>query len=58
MFMVALFIITPNWKLVFPGRTVVKNLPANARDTEDVASIPGSERCLREGNGNPLHILA
>ena len=35
----------------FPGVSVVKNLPANARD---VGSIPESGRCLGEGNGNPL----
>ena len=33
---------------------VVKNLPANARDTRDVGSIPGSGRSPGEGNGNPL----
>ena len=32
---------------------MVKNLPANA---EDSVLIPGSGRCLREGNGNPLQI--
>ena len=37
-----------------PGGAVVKNLPANAGDTRDVASIPGLGRSLREGNGNPL----
>ena len=26
----------------FPGVSVVKNLPANAGDTEDVGSLPGS----------------
>ena len=31
---------------------MVKNLPASARDTGDVSSIPG------EGNGNPLQYLA
>ena len=35
----------------FPGGTMVKNLPANARD---FGSIPGSERSPGEGNGNPL----
>ena len=35
----------------FPGRLVVKNLPANAGD---VGWIPGSGRSLGEGNGNPL----
>ena len=33
---------------------VVKNLPANARDTRDMSSIPGSGRSPGEGNGNPL----
>ena len=36
--------------LGFPG-SVIKNPPANARD---VGSIPGLERSLGEGNGNPL----
>ena len=34
---------------------MVKNPPANA---EDMGSIPGSGRCPREGNGNPLQYLA
>ena len=33
------------------GGSVVKNLPANARDT---GSIPGSGRSHGEGNGKPL----
>jgi len=33
---------------------VVKNLPANAGDTGDAGSIPGSGRSPRVGNGNPL----
>ena len=33
------------------GGSVVKNLPANARDT---GSIPGSGRSPGEGNGKPL----
>jgi len=36
------------------GGSVVKNLPANAEDTEDSGSIPRSGRSLGEGNGNPL----
>ena len=36
------------------GGSVVKNLPANAGDTEDSGSIPRSGRSLGEGNGNPL----
>ena len=32
----------------------VKNLPANAGDTRDMGSIPGSGRFPGEGNGNPL----
>ena len=35
----------------FPGGSVVKNLPA---DAGDMGLIPGSERSLLEGNGNPL----
>ena len=35
----------------FPDGSVVKNLLANAGN---VGSIPGSGRCLEEGNGNPL----
>ena len=33
---------------------VVKNPPANAGDTRDVGSIPGSGRSLGVGNGTPL----
>ena len=33
---------------------MVKNLPAKARDTEDVGSIPGSGGSLGGGNGNPF----
>ena len=42
---------------MFPGGSVVKNLPANAgnsRDVGDVGSIPGLGRSLGGGNGNPL----
>jgi len=38
----------------FPGGSVVKNPPANARDARDTASIPESGRCPGGGNGNPL----
>ena len=38
----------------FPGGTVVKNPSANAGDTRDVGSIPGSGRFPEVGNGNPL----
>ena len=34
----------------FPGGSVVKKLPANAGDSGDPGSAPGSGR----GNGNPL----
>ena len=37
--------------LGFPGCSVVKNLPANAQDSD---SIPGSGRSPGEGNGNLL----
>ena len=33
---------------------LVKNLPANAGDTRDVGSIPGSGRSPGRGNGNPF----
>ena len=33
---------------------MVKNLPANARDTGDTGSIPGSGRSPGEENGHPL----
>ena len=36
------------------GDTVVKNLPANARDTGDVGLISGLGRSPGVGNGNPL----
>ena len=38
----------------FPGVAVVKNPPANAGDTRDAGSIPGSGRSPGEGNGNSL----
>ena len=38
----------------FPGSSVVKNLPAIARDSGNAGSIPGSERSPGEGNGNLL----
>ena len=38
----------------FPGSSVVKNLPANAEDAGDVASVPKSGRSPGEENGNPL----
>ena len=39
----------------FPGGLVVRNLPANARDTGDASSILGLERSPRGGNDNPHH---
>ena len=33
---------------------MVRNLPTNAGNTEDMGSIPGLGRSLGEGNGNPL----
>ena len=40
-----------NKERVFPGGSVVKNLPANAGDVD---SNPGSGRSPGDGNGNPL----
>ena len=39
---------------VFPDDSVVKNLLANAGDTGDAGSIPGSGRSPGVGNGSPL----
>ena len=36
----------------FPGDPVLKNLPANAKDTGNVGSISGSGRSPQVGNGN------
>ena len=44
----------PKHSMGFPGGSVVKNPPANAGDTRDTGSIPGSGRSPGEGNGNPL----
>ena len=38
----------------FPGGSVVKNLPANARGTRDAGWIHGLGRSPGEGNVNPL----
>ena len=43
-----------HFKAGFPFGTVVKNLPANARDARNEGSIPGSGRSPGVGNGNPL----
>ena len=37
-----------------PGGTVVKNLPANARDTGDMGLIPGLGRSPGGENVSPL----
>jgi len=39
---------------IYPGDTVMKNLPTNAGDARGVGSTPGLGRSPREGNGNPL----
>ena len=41
----------------FPGGIVVKNLPANARDTGDVGLIPGSGRSLEQERATLPNIL-
>ena len=38
----------------FTGGSVVKNPPANAGDSGDTGSIPGSGRSPGGGNGNSL----
>ena len=47
-----MFNINTSWG--FPGGAVVKIPPANAGDTRDASSIPGSGRSPGEGNGIPL----
>ena len=39
---------------MFPGGSLAKNLPANARDTGDLGPIPGSGRSSRGEDGNPV----
>ena len=39
---------------LMPGGSVVKRMPANARDAGDMGLIPGSGRSPGEGNGNPF----
>ena len=41
-----------NFSGAFPGGAVVKNLPANAGDTRDTGSIPGSGRSPGGRHGN------
>ena len=43
----------PYCSLGFPGGTMVKNTPTNARGPRDTGSIPGSGRSYG-GNGNLL----
>ena len=38
----------------FSGGAALQNLPANAGDARGMDLIPGSERSLGEGNGNPF----
>ena len=42
----------------FPGGTVVKNPPANAGDTKDMGSNPGSGRSLKEEMATHPSVLA
>ena len=49
----------PVWKIAFPQQQcqvaqVVKNLPANARDTRDTGPNTGLGRSPGEGHGSPL----
>ena len=41
----------------FPDGSVIKNLPANAGDTGDVGSIPGSRRSFGGRIGNPTPVF-
>ena len=42
----------PQYFMDFPGGTVIKNPPANARDLGDTGLIPGSEATPVERSGN------
>ena len=42
----------------FPGDSVVKNLPVNTGDTEDMGLIPGSGRSPEEGKAIGSSLLA
>ena len=42
----------------FPGDSVVKNLPVNTGDTEDMGLIPGSGRSPEEGKATRSSLLA
>ena len=53
------FCISFNWNCILSLRAsqvllVVKNPPADTRDTRDMGLIPGSGRSPGEGHGNPL----
>ena len=48
------FMLKAGTSLVFPGDSVVKNLPANAGETGDSGLIPGLGRAFGIGNGNTL----
>jgi len=47
-----------NYRMGFPGGSVVKNLPANAGDAGDVGWILGLGRSLEEGMETHSSILA
>ena len=46
--------VTSYLSYIFPGGSMVKNLPANAGDTGNEGLIPGLGKSPGEGNGNPL----
>ena len=46
--------VSQSFNLLFPDGSWVRNLPANAEDTGDAGSIPGSGRSPGEGNDNTL----
>ena len=55
--LITIFVFNTNYFTVtqgFPGGSVVQNLPANAGVVGVASSIPGSERPLGGGHGNPL----
>ena len=47
----------PKYSPGFPGGSVLKNLPTNARNIGNMGLIPGLGRSSREGNGKPTSVF-
>ena len=49
--------VSPYQSMGFPGGSVIKNLPANARAAGDAGSVSGWGRSHGGGNGKPLQYI-